>query len=218
MELITLQRIAVDALEDIKAQDIKVYDTMGQSSEFDRVIVASGTSNRQTRALAWNVVQKIKDAGGYVNSVEGADTGEWVLVDLGDIVIHLMVPAVRAYYALEEIWGAKPVRAKEPEKKPAAKKAAAEKSAAAPVAKKAAKKAAAKKAPTKKAASKSAVKKTATKKTVVKKAAVKKVTQGSAAKKTAPAKTSAKKAVPQKTAARKTSTKAVATKRSSAKK
>lgn len=125
MELKTLQRIAVDALEDVKAQDIQVYDTLGQTSEFDRVIVASGNSNRQTRALAWSVVHKVKEAGGHVIGVEGADTGEWVLVDLGDIVVHIMVPPVRAYYALEEIWGAKPLRTRQPEKKPAPKKPAA---------------------------------------------------------------------------------------------
>jgi ribosome-associated protein len=127
MELKALQRTAIDALEDVKAQDIQVFDTLGQSSEFDRVIVASGTSNRQTRALAWNVAQKVKEAGGRVVSVEGADSGEWVLVDLGDIVVHIMVPPIRAYYALEEIWGAKPLRAKPAAKataKSAVKKAA----------------------------------------------------------------------------------------------
>lgn len=116
MELKALQRITVAALEDVKAQDIQVFDTLGQTSEFDRVIVTTGTSNRHTRALAWSVVQKVKEAGGQVVSVEGADTGEWVLVDLGDIIVHVMVPPVRAYYALEEIWGAKPVRAKPAEK------------------------------------------------------------------------------------------------------
>jgi ribosome-associated protein len=112
MELQRLQRVVVDALEDIKAQDIKVFNTVGQSDMFDRVVVATGNSNRQTRALAWHVVQKVKEAGGAVTSVEGADPGEWVLVDLGDIVVHLMQPTVREYYALEEMWGAKPVRIK----------------------------------------------------------------------------------------------------------
>ncbi len=110
MELQKLQRVTVDALEDIKAHDIKVFDTLGQSSEFDRVIVATGNSNRQTRALAWNVVQKVKENGGRVVSVEGTDTGEWVLVDLGDVVVHIMQPTIRQYYGLEELWGAKPVR------------------------------------------------------------------------------------------------------------
>src|SRR4029453_16969842 len=80
MELQRLQRVVVDALEDIKAQDIKVFNTVGQSDMFDRVVAATGNSNRQTRALAWHVVQKVKEAGGAVTSVEGADPGEWVLV------------------------------------------------------------------------------------------------------------------------------------------
>ncbi|HRK55916.1 MAG TPA: ribosome silencing factor [Burkholderiaceae bacterium] len=114
MDLNTLQRIAVESLEDIKAQDIKAYDTTGQTSEFDRVIVATGGSTRQTRALAWHVAQTVKAAGGYVGHIEGADTGEWVLVDLGDIVLHLMVAPIRAYYALEDIWGAHPTAIKPP--------------------------------------------------------------------------------------------------------
>ncbi len=105
-----LQRVVVDALEDVKAQDIKVYNTVGLSDMFDRVVLASGTSNRQTRALASNVAEKVKAAGGKVVSVEGADSGEWVLVDLGDIVVHIMQPAIREYYELEEMWGRKPVR------------------------------------------------------------------------------------------------------------
>ena len=112
MELQKLQRVVVDALEDIKAQDIKVFNTVGQSDMFDRVVVATGNSNRQTRALAWHVVQKVKEAGGAVTSVEGTDPGEWVLVDLGDIVVHLMQPGIRQYYSLEEMWGTKPVRIK----------------------------------------------------------------------------------------------------------
>jgi len=105
-----LQRIVVDALGDIKAQDIRVFDTTAQTELFDRVIIATGTSNRQTRALAAHVRDKVKQAGVPVISMEGADTGEWVLVDLGDIVVHVMQPAIRQYYNLEEIWGAKPVR------------------------------------------------------------------------------------------------------------
>jgi ribosome-associated protein len=79
---------------------------------FDRVVLASGTSNRQTRALASNVAEKVKAAGGRVVSVEGTESGEWVLVDLGDIVVHIMQPAIRAYYELEEMWGSRPVRVK----------------------------------------------------------------------------------------------------------
>ena len=112
MDIRKLQRLVVDALEDVKAQDIKVFSTTHLTTLFDRVVVASGTSNRQTKALASSVAEKVKAAGGEVISVEGADVGEWVLVDLGDVVVHIMQPAIRAYYALEEIWGGKPVRMK----------------------------------------------------------------------------------------------------------
>jgi ribosome-associated protein len=110
MELRKLQRVVVDALEDIKAQDIQVFDTTKLTSLFDRVIIASATSNRQSRAIASNVRDKAKAAGGEVIAVEGEETGEWVLVDLGDIIIHIMQPAIRQYYNLEEIWGGKTVR------------------------------------------------------------------------------------------------------------
>lgn len=112
MDIRKLQRVVVDALEDVKAQNIKVYNTIGLSDMFDRVVLASGTSNRQTRALAYRVAQQVKEAGGHVVSVEGADAGEWVLVDLGDLVVHVMQPAIRDYYSLEEIWGGKPVKLK----------------------------------------------------------------------------------------------------------
>ena len=112
MELRKLQRVVIDALEDIKAQDIAIFDTTHLTGVFDRVIIASASSNRQTRALANNVREKTKEAGGEVFSTEGEDTGEWVLVDLGDVVVHLMQPAIREYYNLEEIWGGKPVRVK----------------------------------------------------------------------------------------------------------
>ena len=112
MNLTKLQRIVIDALEDIKALDIRVYDTRARSDLFDRVIVASATSNRQTRALASHVREAVKARGGEVISTEGEETGEWVLVDLGDIVVHIMQPTIRAYYNLEEIWGEKPVRVK----------------------------------------------------------------------------------------------------------
>lgn len=112
MDLRKLQRVIVDALEDIKGQDIKVYNTERLSDMFERVVIASGTSNRQTRALASSVVEKVKEAGGYVVSVEGEDAGEWVLVDCGEVVVHILQPTFRAYYNLEEIWGGKPVRLK----------------------------------------------------------------------------------------------------------
>ena len=110
MSLTKLQRIVVDALEDIKALDIRVFDTRELSDLFDRVIVASATSNRQTRALASHLREKVKENGFDVISTEGEDSGEWVLVDLGDVIVHLMQPAIRTYYNLEELWGRKTVR------------------------------------------------------------------------------------------------------------
>ncbi len=112
IELRKLQRLVVDALEDVKAQDIRVFNTTALTGLFDRVVIASGTSNRQTRGLASRVCEQVKAHGGQVISVEGEETGEWVLVDLGDIVVHMMQPAIRAYYNLEELWGSKPVRVK----------------------------------------------------------------------------------------------------------
>lgn len=128
MDLRKLQRVIVDALEDVKGQDIKVFNTEHLSDMFERVIIASGTSNRQTRALASSVVEKVKQAGGYVVSVEGEDAGEWVLVDCGEAVVHVLQPTFRGYYNLEELWGGKPVRLRPPAPAagagPAAKKAA----------------------------------------------------------------------------------------------
>ncbi|WP_018610716.1 ribosome silencing factor [Uliginosibacterium gangwonense] len=110
MDIRKLQKIVVDALEDVKAVDIEVINTTKLTSLFDRVIVASGTSNRQTRALAKHVQEKVKAAGGEIIGVEGEETGEWVLVDLGDAIVHLMQPAVRSYYNLEELWATTPAR------------------------------------------------------------------------------------------------------------
>ncbi|MDB5762153.1 MAG: hypothetical protein JWQ21_1148 [Herminiimonas sp.] len=110
MEIKKLQAIVIDALEDIKAQEIRVYDTVHLTSLFDRIAIASGTSNRQTKALAASVRDKVKENGGTIVSIEGEDTGEWVLVDLGDMIVHIMQPAIRAYYRLEEIWGDKEVK------------------------------------------------------------------------------------------------------------
>ena len=109
MNIDKLQRIVIDALEDIKAQNILVFDAQPITSMFDRVVIVSGTSNRQTRALAKNLHDKVKTAGGWVNAIEGDETGEWILVDLGDIVVHIMQPAIRDYYRLEEIWGKYPI-------------------------------------------------------------------------------------------------------------
>ena len=110
MDIKKLQALVVDALEDVKAQDIAVFDTTHLTSLFDRIAIASGTSNRQTKALAASVRDKVKAAGGDVYGMEGEDTGEWVLVDLGDMIVHIMQAPIRAYYRLEEIWGDKPVK------------------------------------------------------------------------------------------------------------
>ena len=110
MDIKKLQTLVVDALEDVKGQDIVLFDTMHLTSLFDRIAVVSGTSNRQTKALAASVRDKVKAAGGDVVGLEGEDTGEWVLVDLGDMIVHIMQPAIRQYYRLEEIWGEKPVK------------------------------------------------------------------------------------------------------------
>src|SRR3984885_9642920 len=112
MDIRKLQRVIIDALEDVKAQDIKVFNTSHLTALFDRVIVASGTSNRQTKSLASSVREKVKENGGDVISTEGEDIGEWVLVDCGDAIVHILQPALRQYYNLEEIWGEKPVRIK----------------------------------------------------------------------------------------------------------
>lgn len=110
MDIKKLQAIVVDALEDVKGQDIVLFDTTNLTSLFDRIAVVSGTSNRQTKALAASVRDKVKEAGGDVVGLEGEETGEWVLVDLGDMIVHIMQPAIRQYYRLEEIWGEKPVK------------------------------------------------------------------------------------------------------------
>ena len=110
MDIKKLQSVVVDALEDVKAQDIVLFDTTHLTSLFDRIAIASGTSNRQTKALAASVRDKVKENGGDVYGMEGEDTGEWVLVDLGDMIVHIMQAPIRAYYRLEEIWGDKPVK------------------------------------------------------------------------------------------------------------
>lgn len=103
-----LEKIVVAALEDIKARDIEVINTTKLTAQFERIVVASGESNRQTRALARHVQDKVKEAGGAVIGIEGEDTGEWVLVDLGDVVVHIMQPAIRSHYNLEELWTTTP--------------------------------------------------------------------------------------------------------------
>lgn len=140
-----LQRAIVDGLEDVKAQDIQVFDTEHLSPLFERVIVASGTSNRQTKALAASVRDAVREAGFSKPRIEGETNGEWIIVDCAQVVVHIMQPNFRTYYNLEELWGDKPVRMKFGAAKPVAKPA---------VDKVPAKRAAAKKIPGKKTAAK----------------------------------------------------------------
>ena len=215
MDIKKLQGIVVNALEDVKAQDIRIFDTSHLTSMFDRIAVASGTSNRQTKALASSVRDSVKAAGGQILSMEGEGTGEWVLVDLGDMVVHIMQPAIRAYYRLEELWGEKEiklgaatrsatgakttlVKASSHITKTAVKKTASTKprDAKASDTKAPAKKTAPEKtAVTKTTATRTPAKKVVAKKTVAKKAMIKKVV----AKKTTPKKSAAKKAPARKT-------------------
>ena len=119
-----LQRAIVDGLEDVKAQDIVVFDTEELSALFERVIVASGTSNRQTKALAASVRDAVREAGFSKPRIEGEGNGEWIIVDCGQAVVHIMQPSFRQYYNLEELWGEKPVRLKLGAAKPVVKEVA----------------------------------------------------------------------------------------------
>jgi ribosome-associated protein len=112
MDIRKLQRAIVDGLEDVKAHDIVVFNTEHLSPLFERVIVASGNSNRQTKALAGSVRDAVKARGLPILSVEGAENGEWIIVDCGAAVAHIMQPAIRDYYRLEELWGGKSVKMK----------------------------------------------------------------------------------------------------------
>lgn len=131
MDIRIKQRAVVEALEDVKGRDIVVFNVARQSAYFERVVIASGDSNRQVNALATHVQETLKALGAKVVGIEGRRNGEWVLVDLGDIVVHVMHPAVRSYYNLEELWGgkevklkpaAKPKQAVKPRRSPAPKK------------------------------------------------------------------------------------------------
>ena len=174
MDIRKLQRAIVDGLEDVKAHDIRVFNTEHLSPLFERVIVASGNSNRQTKALAASVRDNVKSRDMQVLRTEGEDNGEWIIVDCGAAVVHVMQPAIRQYYNLEELWGDKVVKVKlgaeaallpkaSPDKPPA-KKVAAKKTSkkaaptkkTAPAKKPFARKAPAKKAPAKKAPAKKA--------------------------------------------------------------
>jgi ribosome-associated protein len=110
MDIRKLQKIVVAALEDIKGKDIEVINTAKLTAMFDRLVIATGDSNRQVKSLARHVHEKVRDAGGEVVSIEGEDTGEWILVDLGDLVVHVMQPSVRQYYNLEELWQTTPAQ------------------------------------------------------------------------------------------------------------
>ena len=112
MDIRKLQRVIVDGLEDVKAQNIVVFNTEHLSSLFERVIVASGTSNRQTKSLAASVRDAVRAAGAPPPRTEGEANGEWIIVDCGAAVVHVMQPAIRDYYHLEELWGDKPVKMK----------------------------------------------------------------------------------------------------------
>jgi ribosome-associated protein len=193
MDIRKLQRAIVDGLEDVKAQNIVVFNTEHLSPLFERVIIASGTSNRQTKSLASSVRDKVKSRGLPVLRTEGEENGEWIIVDCGAAVVHVMQPAIRDYYNLEEIWGDKPVKLKldtAPTKlvkaaapTPAAKKVLATKTAAKTAAKKAPAKAA--KAATKTPARKAPAKKGVTRMVGVKRPAAKKAAAKTTAKKTA---------------------------------
>lgn len=200
-----LQRAIVDGLEEVKAQDIVVFDTEHLSSLFERVIIASGASNRQTKALAGSVRDAVREAGFAKPRVEGETNGEWIIVDCGPAVVHIMQPNFRQYYKLEELWGEKPVRLKFGASKPVVKEAAKplkeQKAEAKPqanlkrsnAAKKGVQEAFPSRAQVKKTlAAKSAPAKTPAKKTVAKKAPIKVVVKV-AAKKVAAKKTATRK-------------------------
>lgn len=220
MDIRKLQRVIVDGLEDVKAQDIVVFNTEHLSPLFERVIIATGSSNRQTKALASSVRVAVKAAGLQVMRTEGEENGEWIIVDCAAVVVHIMQPAIRQYYQLEEIWGDKPVaiklkaqrtglvKASEPEEEDAPvkpKKAAGKTTAArkAAVTKPEAKKADGKKVAAKKAAP--ARKPAAVKEVEAKAPARKIVTRKLASKTVAPAakKAAAKKVAVKKVAAKK---------------
>lgn len=224
MDIKKLQSLVIDALEDVKAQDIRLFDTVHLTSLFDRIVIASGTSNRQTKALAASVRDKVKAEGGHILSIEGETTGEWVLVDLGDMIVHIMQPAIRAYYRLEEIWGEKEIKLGAAKRKPSSDtKITSHILGSTPTKSTASKKTSASTSPARKTATKTATKsstKTASKtasKTATKSAG-KTATRSPAVKKTAAKKVVAKKTV-SKTAVKKTSaTKSSSPTRSAAKK
>lgn len=220
-----LQRAIVDGLEDVKAQDIQVFDTEHLSALFERVVVASGTSNRQTKALAASVRDAVRDAGFAKPRIEGEENGEWIIVDCGQAVVHIMQPTFRQYYNLEELWGEKPVRMKLGAAKPAvaegakpAAKAAAPKEPGSLKRSNAAKKGVAEAFPSKAQLKKDADKaaKAPAKKVAAKKVAAKKVAAPTAAKRVVVGKPAASK--PAAKSAAKPAAKKVAAKKTTARK
>ena len=110
MRVDRIVKTVVAALDEIKARDVVVLNVVKLTSLFDRVIIATGDSTRQVKALADNVQVKLKAQGAKVHGVEGVQTAEWILIDLGSVVVHVMLPAIRAHYNLEELWTIKPAR------------------------------------------------------------------------------------------------------------
>lgn len=110
MDIEVMKQAVVDALEDIKGYDIAVMDVRQLTSMATYMIIANASSTRQAKALADNVRDKLKELGANIQGVEGEKEGEWVLVDLGEIVVHIMLPTTRAYYNLEQLWGAADAR------------------------------------------------------------------------------------------------------------
>jgi ribosome-associated protein len=243
MDIRKLQRAIVDGLEDVKAQDIVVFNTEHLSPLFERVVIATGSSNRQTKALSSSVRKAVKEAGFQVMRTEGEDNGEWIIVDCAAAVVHIMQPAIRQYYQLEEIWGEKPVtlklkvaktglvKASEPQeedeapvkpKKASGKTTSAQRAATTSPTRKVV----AKKAPAAKkvvVAAKVPAKKAAAKKVVAKKAfsssTVKKIVVNAPEAKKAPArKVAVKKVAAKKAVARKVAVKKVAAKKAAPKK
>ena len=218
MDIKKLQGIVVNALEDVKAQDIRIFDTSHLTSMFDRIAIASGTSNRQTKALASSVRDSVKAAGGEILSMEGEGTGEWVLVDLGDMVVHIMQPAIRAYYRLEELWGEKEIKLGAATRSATGAKTTLVK-ASSHITKTAVKKTARTKASDIKASdTKAPAKKAVVEKTAVTKTAVTKTPAKTPAKKAVAKKTVAKKAIIKKVVAKKTTPKKSATQTAPARK
>jgi len=218
-----LQRVIVDGLEDVKAQDIKVFDTEHLSALFERVIVASGTSNRQTKALAASVSDAVREAGFPKPRLEGEANGEWIIVDCGQAVVHVMQPIIRQYYNLEELWGEKAVRLKFGAAKPlvkaesAPKKEEAAKPAASLKRSNAAKKGVQEAFPSKAQVKKNLVAAQGVAKRPASKAAAKTVVVNEPAKKVPAKKAPAKKAPAQKVAAKKAPAKKATVRQAAAK-